>query len=369
MRIGIDATPMFRRKGGIGWYTYFLVKYLLKIDRQNEYFLYTTTMGKEAEDYSILHNPNVRLIRTSKSVLRWWPGANQIDLYHGTNYKLPIIGRYRRVVTIHDIALDRFPHFSRKFVGQWWSSYRTRRTAQRANRVITVSHHAAREIQGFFGISPEHIAVIYNGVREEFYPDHYPERWKTLQKNYQIRPSGYILYVGGFEPRKNLHTLLRAYSSLPSISDFYQLVVVGEMGKWSKEIYQTIAILNLQGQVILTGYLPVEDLRVLYSMADLFVYPSIYEGFGLPPLEAMACGCPVITSNSSSLPEVVGDAALMVDPFDVEGLAFTIQRVLNDKELRDQLRKKGLDRASLFTWEKTARETLTVYRKACGDRS
>ncbi len=362
MLVAIDASPLFRRRGGIGWYTYHLVKHLIRIDQDNEYLLYTTALSDKGETVTTGLNRNVRVIRVSKVLMGWRSRWDRIDLYHGTNYKVPAGGCYRRVVTIHDMALDRFPQFSRKLFGQRWASSRTCEVARRADMVIAVSQHTANDIQEYYGIPPERIAVIYNGVDEEYFPERDPVKFGVLQERYGIRTDRYILYVGGSDPRKNLHTLLQAYHRLPAIHRDYGLVVVGGIGWGSQELYDCIGSLKLQNSVVLAGYVPVVDLRILYSMAAVLVYPSLYEGFGLPPLEAMACGCPVITSNSSSLPEVVGEVAPMLDPLDVEGLASAIERVVCDGHYRELLRVKGFERAKLFSWEKTARETLAIYR-------
>lgn len=363
MLIAIDASPLFRRRGGIGLYTYHLVKNLIRIDQDNEYLLYTTTLSDEGEKAPTWINRHVQVIRTPKVLIGWRSLWDRIDLYHGTNFRLPVSGSYRKIVTIYDMALARFPEFSRKLFGEHWSFLRTRRTAQRADQVITVSQHAAKEIQELFEIPRERIAVIYGGVDEGFFPEPDPIRFAVLRERYGIHTDAYILAVGGSDPRKNLKTLLEAYDRLPAIQQRYTLVVVGGMRWQSEEIYERISTFKLQQRVVLTGYVSVADLRILYSIAALLVYPSLYEGFGLPPLEAMACGCPVLTSKSASIPEVVGDAATMVDPLDVQGLATAIEQIVTDHQLREGLRVKGFERVKCFSWEKTARETLAIYHQ------
>ncbi|MGH7274625.1 MAG: glycosyltransferase family 4 protein [Nitrospiria bacterium] len=363
MRIAIDASPIFRPKGGIGWYTYHLVKYLMRIDQENEYFLYTTDMRDEGGEHLGGFNRNVRVVLAPKAFRGWRGVWDRIDLYHGTNYRLPVSGSYRKIVTIYDMALARFPEFSRKLFGEHWSFLRTRQTVQRADQVITVSQHAAKEIQELFEIPCERIAVIYGGVDEGFFPEPDPIRFAVLRERYGIHTDAYILAVGGSDPRKNLHTLLQAYHRLSAIQKDYTLVVVGGIGGRGRDIYESITTLKLQNRMVLTGYASVADLRVLYSMAALFVYPSLYEGFGLPPLEAMACGAPVITSNTSSFPEVVGNAALQIDPRDPDGLADAMNAVLEDESLAAGLRASGFDRVKCFSWERAARETLQVYHR------
>jgi glycosyltransferase involved in cell wall biosynthesis len=214
-----------------------------------------------------------------------------------------------------------------------------------------------------YQIPLEKIRVIYNGVGEEFFFTPVPESLKSSRARYAIPPGDYILYVGGSDPRKNLERLLEAFSILLKKVQPLILVVTGGMGRRGKEIYQKIERLNLGENVVLTGHVSSQDLRLLYSGARLFVYPSLYEGFGIPVIEAMASGVPVITSNTSSLPEVAGDAAYFIDPYDVQALAGAMENVMGDKNLAVSLQAKGLERAKTFSWEKAARQTLEVYQE------
>jgi len=196
-------------------------------------------------------------------------------------------------------------------------------------------------------------------------------RDKEAARSYILHQYGikdpFILYVGTLEPRKNIPTLIHAFAKVKKDGFPQKLLLIGGKGWKYEEIFSAINELSLTDQILIPGYVPDEDLVYFYNVADLFVYPSLYEGFGLPPLEAMACGTPVITSNKSSLPEVVGDAALLVDPLDVRALAGAIERVLANEELRAQLSERGLKRAKFFSWKKTAERTWEVYR-AVGDR-
>jgi glycosyltransferase involved in cell wall biosynthesis len=201
-----------------------------------------------------------------------------------------------------------------------------------------------------------------------FRPVHDKEELQRVRQTYGIE-GDYILSVGAIQPRKNLSRLVEAYSRLrrarPEVK-LPQLVLVGKCAWLYTETLRTIKELEVSSSVILTGYAPEADLPALYSGALCFVYPSYFEGFGLPPLEAMKCGTPVIVGDKTSLPEVVGDAGMLVDPFDVDSMAAAIQRVISDSNLRAQLRVKGLERANLFDWQETARQTLSVYKRAAG---
>lgn len=216
------------------------------------------------------------------------------------------------------------------------------------------------DIIRYFKIPENKIKVIYLGVDEDYKPLSETEIRKVRQKYHLNYP--FILYVGSLISHKNIPTLIKAFYKLKKYGLPHKLVITGKRGWKYKNIFEIISKLNLQKDVVFTGYVQREDLPALYNAADLFVYPSLYEGFGLPPLEAMACGTPVITSNTSSLPEVVGNAGIMVDPYDIDGLAKAMYEVLTNEGLRAELRKRGLERAKMFSWKKTAEETLNVYK-------
>ncbi|WP_083810054.1 glycosyltransferase family 4 protein [Methanothermococcus okinawensis] len=230
-----------------------------------------------------------------------------------------------------------------------------------SNKIISISHHTKQDIIKYFKIPEDKIKVIHLAANENYKPLKEKEINEVKQKYNLNYP--FILYVGGLEPKKNIPTLLKALYKLKKQGINHKLILTG-VKRWKyKSIFETIEKLNLQKDVIFTGYVPDEDLPALYNAADLFVYPSLYEGFGLPPLEAMACGTPVITSNTSSLPEVVGDAGIMINPYNVDELAKAMNEVLTNEGLREELSKKGLERAKLFSWKKCAEEHLKVYEE------
>ncbi|MBC7260731.1 MAG: glycosyltransferase family 4 protein, partial [Chloroflexi bacterium] len=264
----------------------------------------------------------------------------------------------RTVVTVHDVFARSCPGHSTRsdtLLYRYWLP----RVLSHVDAVITDSQASKMDLANFLNIPEETVHVIYGGVSTCYHPISSEEAARTASR-YDL-PKRYILFVGSVEERKNLRRLLQACARLWREGEVRPLVVVGPH-KWKyRRILQTVEELGISEHVIFTGYVPDEALPALYSGADLFVFPSLYEGFGLPPLEAIACGTPVVCSNTSSLPEVVGDAALMVDPYDVEALAEAMHRVLSDTALREELRQKGLARAKMFTWERAARETLAVY--------
>ena len=362
MRIAIDANPMFLNRSGIGNYTYYLVRQLVRIDQEDEYYLYNTAT-KDQELDGLKLGGNARVICFPRVFSAWRAKRDQIDVYHGTSYQLWAEGRAGSVVTIHDLALVRFPQFSKRFLGERWSIHKTRRILQRATKIIAVSQSTANDLTNFYQIPADKITVIYNGVGEDFYPCCEPGMIRSIRDRYDIHTDDYVLFTGGCEPRKNLERLLEAFLILHRKVYPLSLVVVGGMGRRSHEIHQRIARLGLERNVVLPGHVPNPDLRLLYSGARLFVYPTLYEGFGMPVLEAMACGVPVITSNASSIPEVAGDAAFLIDPYDVQTLAEAMGSVLEDQNLHESLRTRGLERVKAFSWESTAHQTLEVYKK------
>lgn len=266
-----------------------------------------------------------------------------------------------QVVTIHDAEVFAVPEgLNPRFVR--WYRFLLPRLARRALRVLTVSQFSKNELGRYLKLPEEKITVIYNGVDERFGPQP-QQRITALKQKYNL-PVQYILALASRTPHKNFRRVLEAWSTItskPELSDT-RLVVAGGLTRTLRRD-PALAKLFMQPRIYDLGYVPDEDLPALYSGAAVLVYPSLYEGFGLPPLEAMACGTPVVVSNVASLPEVVGDAGVYTNPYDVEDIALGIYRTLTDKDLRRELRKKGLARAKLFTWEKAARETLAVFEE------
>jgi glycosyltransferase involved in cell wall biosynthesis len=285
-----------------------------------------------------------------------------VDLLHGLAFVAPLLARCPTMITVHDLSFLRFPNAFRPF-NRTYLALATRASVRRARCVIAVSESTRQDVIALLGAPPDKVVVVYNGVTEAFSPAPAPQ---AVEQARQLGlPERYILYVGTLEPRKNLVRLLDAYAALRRRSaDAPPLVIAGGKGWYYEEIERRVDELDLGQQVIFPGFVPAEDLPWLYRGAALFVYPSIFEGFGLPVLEAMACGAPVITSTVSSLPEVAGDAALLVDPEDTEGLADAMHRALCEPGLAEALRAAGIERARRFSWDHTAAETAGHYRRA-----
>ena len=367
MKIGIDANPLLRNRGGIGWHTYHLLHALVALKEDLEFVCYVESGSLRRHGEKIqadwAHASGLTWVETGRLMRRWRGKLDGLDLYHGMNFRLRTAGRYGAIVTIHDVWMDRNPHLSPKLFGQRRSFLRTKRNAERAVKVITVSEHSARDIVDLYGISREKIAVIHNGVSQDFRPVSNPIALAHLRERLAIPTERYILFAGGADPRKNHQTLVRAYSRCAPLLSSHSLVMAGDATHRFGDIRQTARTFEVEDRVLCPGPLSLEDLRLLYSNADVFVFPSLYEGFGMPVLEAMACGTPVITSKTTSLPEVAGDAALLVNPEDAEELSDAIMRVLDDESLQSRLRTRGVERAKQFTWQRAAQQTLAVYRQ------
>jgi glycosyltransferase involved in cell wall biosynthesis len=263
------------------------------------------------------------------------------------------------VLTVHDLSYLFFPQGFRALNRSYLQTF-TRLSVRRARRVIAVSESTKRDLVEQYGLSPDKVDVVHNGVDPGFQP--LPVGQVAAFRREKGLPDRFILFVGTLEPRKNVVRLVEAYARLTK--ERPPLMLVGGKGWLYDEIFTRVEALGLSSEVRFVGYVPADALPLWYSAADLFVYPSLYEGFGLPPLEAMACGTAVISSTASSLPEVVGEAGLLIDPADTEALAKAMEQVLSDTEMRKQMQSAGLVQAQNFSWEKTARQTIESYRRA-----
>jgi len=375
MRIGIDARSILKQRTGVGNYTFNLIKHLSRLDGENRYVLFYShhlnvksvipEMEKRNFENRFIRFPN-KLLNFMWATVKW-PKIDRfvgkVDVYHSPTFCLNALARGRSLFTIHDLNFLAYPRFAIRS-GRWHYAFKIKSYAEEADAIIAVSRSTKAEILKYLKVPEEKIQVIYEGCSPAFRPLPRDESKRKIREKYNI-PGDFILYVGTLEPRKNLKGLIQAYHRSRAREDFL-LVLAGGKGWKYKHIFRLVSQLDLKDKVIFTGYVPDSDLPALYSSASLFVYPSFYEGFGLPPLEAMACGIPVIVSRTTSLPEVVGDAGVYVDPMEVEQISTAIDTVLADAQLRHTLQKRGLKRAKLFTWEKTARETLKLYRKLGG---
>ena len=308
--------------------------------------------------------PPVRIF-WEQFVQPWILWRQKFDLLHSMAFVAPLWSPCPSLVTVYDLSFLRYPENFRRG-NRLYLSQLMRLSASRANHFIAISEHTARDMVRLLGIEAGKISVIYCGVERQFRPLSRQEIEQFRRK--KGLPERMILYLGTIEPRKNIGTLIKAYHRLletwPGSAQSGSrpgLVIAGGKGWEWEEVFGLVEKLELGDQVMFPGFVPDTELPLWYNVAECFAYPSLYEGFGLPALEAMACGTPVITSNSSSLPEVVGEAGLTVSAEDVEGWADALRRMLTDSDLQDRLRQQGLQRAARFSWEETVRQTLTVY--------
>lgn len=371
MRIGIDARSVLKQRTGVGNYTFNLIQHLSRLDQENQYVLFYSHHLDVRSAIPRFENPNFqsKFFRFPNKLLNLLWGTlklpkidwlvGRVDLYHSPNYNLNILGHGRSLMTIHDLNFLAYREFTLAS-GRWHYAFKIKSYAEKVDAIIADSESTKNEIIKYLKIPDEKIHVIHLACSEKFRPLPKGET-ETVREKYKIRED-FILNVGTLEPRKNLGRLIEAYDRSRAKKDFL-LVLAGGKGWKYKHIFRLVKQLKLEDRVVFCGYVPDSDLPELYNSASLFVYPSIYEGFGLPPLEAMACGIPVIVSHTTSLPEVVGDAGVYVNPFDIEQISFSIDGVLSDGKLLQTLRKQGLKRARLFSWEKTARETLRLYQQ------
>jgi glycosyltransferase involved in cell wall biosynthesis len=366
MRIGIDANPMVGDRGGVGWHTYNLLRGLLSLQEDFELVCYLMPGLRASVDCEPwMQDRRLTWMETGRLLMRWCGEKDRLDLFHGPNFKMRAQGRCGGIVTVHDVWLDRRPEYSQKVFGQQASFRRTRRIVWGARKVITVSEFSAGEITALYGLPQERIATIYNGVSEEFQPVCDGDVMEQLRQRLKLPAGRFILFVGGADPRKNHRTFLQAAAQQEAKLGGRTLVLVGDSVHRFGNYIETARALGIERQVRCPGRLPITDLRVLYSHADLFVFPSLYEGFGMPVLEAMACGTPTITSTTSALPEVAGDAAVLVDPENVGDLGKALVQVLENEGLRETLKTKGFKRVKDFTWKRAASATLAIYRDLC----
>jgi glycosyltransferase involved in cell wall biosynthesis len=366
MRIGIDARLVFYNRAGIGQYIIQLSQALARLEPEIDKFILLQS-HKDKTDI-IRHNGFERKSlwtpshnRFEQPALRFEISRLKLDLLHSPDFIPPFRRNCKSVITIHDLAFLLYPHFltkeSARYYGQIDHAWRN------TDHIIAVSEATKQDSIKMLGVPEKKITVIHEAANPIYRQIPTDEARRVAREKYRL-DKDFILFVSTIEPRKNLPGLLHAYRRL---RDQYKrdelLVLAGVKGWLWEEVYQTVDQLNLAQHVAFLGRVPSEDLVYLYNAAGLLVHPSFYEGFGLTPLEAMTCGTPVIVSNISALPEVVGDAAMMVNPHDIDGLTVAMWRLLTEPDLRQDLIQKGFKRASIFSWQEAAQKTLEVYHK------
>ena len=382
MRIAINALFLQRPETGSGQHLFHLLKGLDENDKENSYVLLSPrfghssmgrfpTLSERFENIEVV-SPMHRFGENWEAL--WWEQAGivsachraGVELLHCPYFSAPYFLPASTVVTVHDVIPLVMPEYRQRAPSRMYTSL-VAFTVRRANAIITVSDYSKRDIMRAMNIPEERIHVIGNAVDESYRPITDTRLIDAVRERYGIGPK-YILYFGGFDMRKNVDRVLQAYASLPpAIRAEYQLVIAGRLHLLGHPLYPDprprVRQLGLDDRVVVTGTIREQDKAPLYSAATVYLFPSLYEGFGIPVLEAMACGAAVITSNLSALPEVAGDAAYYVDPYDVDAIRTAIEELLDSPAQRDELRERALERARHFSWTRVAQQTLEVYKK------
>jgi len=372
--VGIDCSSVLDRKTGVGNYVHNLLLKLAEIDERNVYKLFFYSLRHldraKAAQYDFTYRETI-MLRTPKPFLDFlwfrlkFPSieffTGEVDIFHSDFYS-PLVRKGKSIITIYDMSFFAYPELQTRTVQGWRN--RVVESCQRASKIITISNFSKSEILKYVDMPEEKIKVIYPGV--DFKKKVVNMDEDGVLRKYKLSKE-YILFVGTIEPRKNLENLARAFKLLRENGTYrnkYDLVIVGKLGWKYEAFFKTLGDLNIGDGVKFLGYIPDNELSIVYRRALLFVYPSIYEGFGLPVLEAMANEVPVITSNSSSLYEIAGGgAALLINPHKYKEIYEAIEGVLRDSELRSRLIKEGKKQVQRFSWIKTAEETLEIYKE------
>ena len=364
MRIGIDARKL--HDFGIGTYIRNLLRHLARLDSQTEFVIFCRpedreTLAAVGENFRPVPETSGNYSIAEQFTIPWAVKREGVTLFHAPHYVLPPLVQCRSVVTIHDCIHLMFPQYLPNRAAFAYAKWSIAQAARRSTRVMTVSESSKRDILRFVDAEPDKIDVIYNAYDERFAIEPREEDVVRVRERYQLTDE-FVLYAGNVKPHKNLERLIDAFALVRKRGlDHLKLVLIGdEISKYTA-LRRAVHQHQLHKYVRFLGYLPEETLAVMYRLAGVFVFPSLYEGFGLPPLEAMASGTPVVTSNVSSLPEVAGDAAVLVDPYDPQAIADGIYRVLTDETLRRTMVHKGIARAGQFSWEQSVRRVRQIY--------
>ncbi|MFY9457724.1 MAG: glycosyltransferase family 1 protein [Candidatus Spechtbacterales bacterium] len=376
MTIGIDIRSLSGGAyTGVGEYTRNLLKYIIPLDKNIQFKLFFNAHGQKP-DLSYLDGaqnikpyffsyPNKYFSATNRFLNR--PKIDKMiagcDVFFSPHFiSAPISASCRKVITFHDLSFERYPEFFDTTRKLWHFSNNPKRQAKEADRIIAVSESTAYDLADIYGVDSKKVSIVYSGINEEFFREQTREELWHVRAKYNL-PERFMLSLSTIEPRKNVFGTIKAFELLKESNPLdIKLVIAGKPGWLYRDTFNGIKNSKYKNDIMYIGFIEDSDKPAVYKLAELFVYPSIYEGFGFPPLEAMAAGTPVITSACSSLPEVVEDAALLVDPFNISDIAWMMEEVTKDKYLAEYLREKGLAQARKFTWQKCAEETLQALK-------
>ncbi len=373
MKIAIDTLATKSLYHGMGIYTFNLLKELAPIAHEHDILIYKnsnifSSISKENDNVEIRDITKYRYFRIAWEYtgLSMSLKRDKVDIFWGPSNFLPPIKVCKYIVTIHDLSSITFAH-TYSAIRRNYYQYLITNSVRRADFIITDSEHSKHDLINYFSVPENRIRVIFCGISEDFKPIESRDEILTVKQKYEL-PLEFIFTLGVMEPKKNFERLIEAYSELRNTYvDLPQLVIAGsrEYGWKNQKIFQLVEKHNLKDKITFTGLIAHEDLPVVYSAAKLFVLPSLYEGFGLPIIEAMACGVPVVTSNTSSLPEVAGGAAILVNPYDISAIADAISFALKDNYGRKEMIEKGLKNAKRFSWKESAQKVLETFENVC----
>jgi glycosyltransferase involved in cell wall biosynthesis len=381
MKIGIDIrTLMDRHYSGVSEYVFNLVNNLLDIDLENEYFLFYNSAHDISGRIPNFSSPRVKVVYTRypNKIFNYFlqklfkqPKIDEIlggvDIFLSPHINFLALSDYcQKVLTVHDLSYLRHPEFFSRRKNFWHSSIDVKKMVKKFDKIVAVSENTKNDLMELAETQHEKVKVIYAGVPSDYRPLPINDSLVKAVKEKHDLPEKFILYLGNIEPRKNISGLIKAYNNLRrdnlELKDV-KLIVAGATGWKIDDTFSELQASPYYNDIKFLGYIDREDKPALYNLATVFIYPSFYEGFGFPPLEAMACGLPVITSNISSLPEIVGNAALTVDPYNISALSQALKEVITNLPLHDELVEQGIIRASAFNWRQTAQNYLEIFKE------
>ncbi len=379
MNIGIDIRPlMTKNKTGVGEYTFELLNAIFKLDTTNQYFLFSNAAKNLQRFLPRWQQPNVHFISTAYpnkilnfalafgliNINRLLP--QPIDIWYSPNINfLSLDKNIKHILTIHDLSFELFPEFYTHKQVWWHKIIGSKKQAQTADKIIVPSENTKRDLVNYYRIEENKIQVIYPGVAEKFTTnsDELSRSKNLVIKKYNL-PENFILFLGAIEPRKNIIGLIEAYEKLPTVlTEKYSLIIAGAAGWKNKIIYKKANFSKLRNKIKFLGYVADSDKPALYSLSNLFVFPSFYEGFGFPLIEAMHMSVPTIAANRSSLPEIAGQASYFINPNNICEITEAIKKILTDSNLKNLYIKRGLDLASKYTWWESAKEHLAIINR------
>lgn len=381
MKIAFDGqTLLEKEKTGIGYYTEGLVEHIIEQNAEDQFYINVFSFKQNRIKEKILEKYQKK--NTKIQICKWFPlrlykmiwniipipywlfFKKKVDLTHFFNFYIPPFVKGKRVCTIHDMTIKAYPKTVR-IENRIMMMLNLKKTCKRADRIITSSEFSKKEIVKYMDVNPDKISVLYSGVNLDLYkPCKNLEKIKKVRDKYSI-PDKYYLYLGTLEPRKNIERLIMGYGILKSKKEkkIPKLVIAGKKGWMYEDIFKLVKEKELLDDIIFTGYVTQAEAPILMSGAVAFVFPSLYEGFGMPPLEAMACGTPVITSNCASLPEVVGNDGILVDPYSVEEISNALEEIYIDSEKAKKMSIMGIERAKKFSWDILSEKLYEIYEQ------